>query len=86
MLYAVLFVVVPVVSFVFRLRRRRARSNGPGGGAITNGSMSTGSRAVDAVRKRLKGVDGQSSVVGKLWQEVARAVLDTVSMAGRGLV
>ncbi|KAI0787440.1 hypothetical protein C8Q74DRAFT_1315371 [Fomes fomentarius] len=75
-LLQILFVVVPVV----------ARANGPGGGAITNGSTSTGTRAVEAVRKRLKGVDGQSSVVGQLWQEVARAVLDTVSMAGRGLV
>ena len=81
-LYAVLFVVVPVVSFVLRLRRRRARADG--GGAIAHGSVS--SRTVDAVRKRLRGVDGQRSVVGQMWEEVARAVLDTVRMAGRGLV
>ncbi|KAI0707131.1 hypothetical protein C8Q76DRAFT_800489 [Earliella scabrosa] len=81
-LYAVLFVVVPVVSFVLRLRRRTARVDG--GGAIAHGSV--GSRTVDAVRKRLRGVDGQRSVVGQMWEEVARAVLDTVRMAGRGLV
>ena len=81
-LYVVLFVVVPVVSFVFRQRRKRARA---AAGAITGGgsiNMST----VDAVRRRLRGVDGQGNVVVKLWEEVARAVLDTVRMAGRGLV
>ncbi|KAI0737097.1 hypothetical protein C8Q80DRAFT_1214867 [Daedaleopsis nitida] len=75
LLYAVLFVVVPVVSFVLRLRRRRA---GPGRAITAGNASSTGSaggRAVDA-----------GSVLGSLWGEVARAVLDTVRMAGRGLV
>ena len=79
LLYVVLFVVVPIVSFVFRQRRKRARA---AGGAITGGSSST----VDAVRRRLRGVDRQGNVVVKLWEEVARVILDTVRMAGRGLV
>ena len=80
LLYVVLFVVVPIVSFVFRQRRKRARA---AGGVITGGS---GSSTVDAVRRRLRGVDGQGNVVVNLWEEVARVVLDTVRMAGRGLV
>ncbi len=72
LLYAVLFVVVPVVSFVFRLQRRAKGAPG----------------AVAAVRRRLRGVppEGQGSAVGRLWEEIARAVVDTVRMAGRGLV
>ena len=81
LLYLVLFVVVPIVSFVVRLRRKRARA---AAGAITGGG--SGSSTVDAVRRRLRGVDGQGNIVGKLWEEVAKAVMDTVSMAGRGLV
>ncbi|EJF64776.1 hypothetical protein DICSQDRAFT_152986 [Dichomitus squalens LYAD-421 SS1] len=79
-LYAVLFVVVPLVSFVLRLRRRRAGAGAPASAGSGSGST------VDAVRRRLRGVDGQGNVVGRLWEEVARAVLDTVRMAGRGLV
>ncbi|KAM5537185.1 hypothetical protein V8D89_009118 [Ganoderma adspersum] len=81
LLYVVLFVVVPIVSFVFRLRRKRARA---AAGAITGANSA--SSTVDAVRRRLRGIDGQGNVVGKLWEEVAKAVMDTVSMAGRGLV
>ena len=80
-LYAVLFVVVPLVSFVLRLRRRRAA----GAPARAVGGAGAGG-TVDMVRRRLRGVDGQGNVVGRLWEEVARAVLDTVRMAGRGLV
>ncbi|KAI0331855.1 hypothetical protein GY45DRAFT_1321653 [Cubamyces sp. BRFM 1775] len=80
--YVVLFVLLPIVSFVLRLRRRPAvQSGGTGGGAV------------DAVRRRLRGTgaDGSGGVggvafVGKVWEELARAVLDTVKMAGRGLV
>ncbi|KAI0682658.1 hypothetical protein C8T65DRAFT_687261 [Cerioporus squamosus] len=74
-LYAVLFVVLPVVSLVFRLRQRRT--------VVAKGAPG----AVEAVRRRLRGVpEGQGSAVGRLWEEVARAVVDTVRMAGRGLV
>ncbi|KAI0649444.1 hypothetical protein C8Q79DRAFT_903518 [Trametes meyenii] len=71
---AVLFVVLPLVSFALRLRRRRV-AQGAGSGPT-----------VDAVRRRLRGAEAQGGVAGRVWQEVARAVLDTVRMAGRGLV
>ncbi|KAI0360214.1 hypothetical protein OH77DRAFT_1419638 [Trametes cingulata] len=70
--YMVLFVVLPAVSFVLRLRRKRV-----GGGA---------GGTVDAVRRRLRGAEAQGGVVGRVWGELARAVVDTVKMAGRGLV
>ncbi|KAI9061104.1 hypothetical protein FKP32DRAFT_1631693 [Trametes sanguinea] len=73
--YVALFVVLPLVSFVLRVRRRRVVRGGGGG-------------AVEAVRRRLRGADAQTGVgvVGTIWAEIARAVLDTVRMAGRGLV
>ncbi|KAI0749759.1 hypothetical protein C8Q80DRAFT_1163830 [Daedaleopsis nitida] len=67
----------------------RVFSSGPGRAITAGNASSTGSaggRAVDAVRRRLRGTEGQGSVLGSLWGEVARAVLDTVRMAGRGLV
>ncbi|KAI0635605.1 hypothetical protein C8Q77DRAFT_1052832 [Trametes polyzona] len=70
-----LFVVLPLVSFTMRLRRRRVS----GTGTPTIGT-------VDAVKRRLRGAEAQGSVVGQVWQEIVRAVLDTVRMAGRGLV
>ncbi|KAH9945034.1 uncharacterized protein BXZ73DRAFT_86609 [Epithele typhae] len=43
--------------------------------------------AVDAVRRRLRGTDGAGGgVAARVWAELVRAVLDTVNMAGRGLV
>ncbi|RPD68443.1 hypothetical protein L226DRAFT_563909 [Lentinus tigrinus ALCF2SS1-7] len=86
LLYAILFVVVPVVSFVLRVRRRRVTAAGAKG--ALSGNADAGAGAVDAVRRRLRGVstEGQGSAVGRLWEEVARAVVDTVRMAGRGLV
>ncbi|KAI0822501.1 hypothetical protein BC628DRAFT_1327051 [Trametes gibbosa] len=73
--YVVFFVVLPLLSFVFRVRRARI-------------SPTTGrtSGTVDAVRKRLRGADAQGGVVGRVWVELSKAVLDTVRMAGRGLV
>ena len=59
--------------------------SGPGRGPVHRlGRAPEGT--VDAVRRRLRGVDGQGNIVGKLWEEVAKAVMDTVRMAGRGLV
>ena len=79
LLYAVIFVVVPLLSFVVRLRRKQVRG-------ATSTSDSAGSSAVAAVRRRLKTAEGQGNLIGKVWTELVRAVLDTVSMAGRGLV
>ncbi|KAH9856646.1 hypothetical protein C2E23DRAFT_808418 [Lenzites betulinus] len=74
--YVVFFVVLPLVSFVFRVRRAR---RAPSTGARAGGT-------VDAVRRRLRGADAQGGVVGQVWVELCKAVLDTVRMAGRGLV
>ena len=52
--------------------RRRLRLEGSGAGTVAGiGSGSGGAGA---------------GAVGRLWGEVARAVVDTVRMAGRGLV
>ena len=52
--------------------RRRVRLEGSGAGTVAGiGSGSGGAGA---------------GAVGRLWGEVARAVVDTVRMAGRGLV
>ncbi|KAF9807760.1 hypothetical protein IEO21_08056 [Rhodonia placenta] len=77
--YVLLLFVFPLLSLVFRVRRRRpaVRPVGNGGGGT-----------VAEVRRRLsvegKGVVGQ--VVLRVWEELVRAVGDTVHMGGRGLV
>lgn len=43
-------------------------------------------RAVEEVRRRLSGVQGRRGLLGAMWDEVVRAVRDTVAMGGRGLV
>ncbi|KAJ3875061.1 hypothetical protein F5051DRAFT_415101 [Lentinula edodes] len=82
----VVFVVVPVLSLLVRMLRRRARilmSSGP----------SAGTASVDLVRHRLQTVNNRSSVViysgrilAKAWWEIIRVVADTVRMGGSGLV
>lgn len=71
------FVVFPAISFVFRLRRRRIAAGLPGSGGTAN-----------AVRRRLRaGNEGVGlGLVGRVWEETVRAVMDTVRMGGRGLV
>ena len=43
-------------------------------------------RVVEDVRRRLSSVQGRRGLLGTLWDEAVRAVLDTVTMGGRGLV
>jgi len=82
--YLLLFVVFPLLSFVFRVRRRRA--SGAGNGAHSSGTT------VEEVRRRLRSsalMEGKGSAGGFVWQmwtELLRAVSDTVQMGGRGLV
>ncbi|KAI5122928.1 hypothetical protein M0805_007606 [Coniferiporia weirii] len=74
--FAVLFVLVPVLSFVLRRRRRRMA------GAELAGT------GADEVRRRLA-LRPDGSRVGMLsvvWWELSRAVADAVRMAGSGLV
>ncbi|KAI5836383.1 hypothetical protein K523DRAFT_289158 [Schizophyllum commune Tattone D] len=78
--FAVLFVLVPLISFVLR-RRRRARIAGAGSAAA--GTVAA-ARTADLVRRRLR--DDGSGLLARAWGGVARAVGDTVRMAGSGLV
>lgn len=43
-------------------------------------------RAVEDVRRRLSSVQGRRGLLGTLWDEAVRAVWDTATMGGRGLV
>lgn len=72
---ALLFVVLPLVSLVLRVRRRRAHALGDG------------ARTAADVRRRLEAAGGaRAGLAGRVWGEVVRAVGDTVRMSGRGLV
>lgn len=75
-----MFVVLPMISLVLRVKKR-ARLTGPGGGGVMTRD----------VRRRLgNGTAGQGThAVGvwrRVWEECVRAVEDTVRMGGRGLV
>ena len=50
------------------------------------GTAAARTRAVEDVRRRLSSVQGRRGLLGTLWDEAMRAVLDTVTMGGRGLV
>jgi len=89
LVFALLFVVVPLLSFVVRLRRKRARVRGLGGAGAASPLSAVRPGAAGSVvdvRRRLGMGEGQQSVFGSVWREVTRAVSDTVRMAGGGLV
>lgn len=74
--FILVLVIFPLISVVFRLRRQKmiGANHGP----------------VDDVRRRLRAVpnraaDGRNAFTA-VWDEVVRAILDTVKMGGRGLV
>ncbi|KAF9563214.1 hypothetical protein CPC08DRAFT_706140 [Agrocybe pediades] len=89
--FLVLFVVVPLISFVLRMRRRkRLLQLGLEGGATAASiaaAVSANSNA-DLVRRRLQAASGgmEGSLVQRAWGEIVRVVGDTVRMAGSGLV
>jgi len=96
LVFAALFVLVPLLSFFLRLRRRRAKLPSTGSvtparigssGSIT-GSVNSGQgrMSADEVRRRLRASEGGGNVLGMAWREVYRAVMDAVRMAGSGLV
>ncbi|KAG6900839.1 hypothetical protein C0993_000158 [Termitomyces sp. T159_Od127] len=70
-----LFVVLPLVSFVLRVRYRKRQA--------MNGSINAGNTA-ELVRRRLQNVG--AGALSKAWGEVIQVVYDTVRMAGSGLV
>ncbi|KAJ3480784.1 hypothetical protein NLI96_g8103 [Meripilus lineatus] len=74
--FVLLFVIVPIVSFVLRLRRRRIA-----------GVAGTSAGAAVEVRRRLRTGNAQGrGPIAMVWDEFVRAVGDTVRMGGRGLV
>lgn len=76
--FFILFVVFPLVSLVLRARHRRRKAVASGGlGSYTPNSA-------ELARRRLQ-VD-EAGLFGRVWGEVIRVVLDTVRMAGSGLV
>lgn len=83
-----------MISFLLRLRHRR-RKLLAGGGAVlsSNGDVMTplrnGSNGtnVDLVRKKLQQIGAaDASLIWRLWTEIVKMVMDTVKMAGSGLV
>ncbi|KAF9036220.1 hypothetical protein BJ165DRAFT_1507290 [Panaeolus papilionaceus] len=93
--FVVLFVLVPLISFVLKVRRRRlmglggAAVAGAGAGAAGAGvtAVATASNA-ELVRRRLQSVNAAVEVgmLSRAWGEIVRAIGDTVRMAGSGLV
>ncbi|VDC07549.1 unnamed protein product [Peniophora sp. CBMAI 1063] len=70
---ALAVVLIPLLSLVFRLRRRSS-------------SATPSAAAVSDVRRRLGQGQARAGVFRTLWEESLRAVVDTVRMGGRGLV
>ena len=74
--FILLFIVFPLLSLMFRLRRRKT---------IATGSANAG--VADSVRKRLQASAlEKKGVIAGMWGELLRSVVDTVKMGGRGLV
>ncbi|KII85152.1 hypothetical protein PLICRDRAFT_45296 [Plicaturopsis crispa FD-325 SS-3] len=70
--FFVLFFVLPMLSLLFRVRRRRVAAN---------------VGAADVARRRLMQNGGAGvGVLGTLWREFSRALIDTIRMGGSGLV
>jgi hypothetical protein len=96
-----LCVILPALAMLLRFLRNRRRwpklispSSSAVAAAATSIVAGVGSesgaaartRAVEDVRRRLSGVQGRRGLLGTLWDEAVRAVSDTVTMGGRGLV
>ncbi|KDR76121.1 hypothetical protein GALMADRAFT_247333 [Galerina marginata CBS 339.88] len=88
--FLLLFVLVPLISFVLRMRRRRKLLATLGGGGAVAGVAAASSAVTNAelVRRRLHAASGvvESGLVQRAWGEIVRVVGDTVKMAGSGLV
>lgn len=95
--FVALLILFPILSFIFRIRRKRLLNATAAGGAAAAGSLlhPSGSRAsttssppsaVNEVRRRLRAQDSGSNVLSSAWREIYRSVYDAVRMAGGGLV
>ena len=85
--FLVLFLLVPLISFLLRMRRRKRLIDLNGAAQMTANVTATATHA-DLVRKRLQtaGSGVKGTLLGTVWGEVVRVVGDTVKMAGSGLV
>ena len=95
-----LCVILPALAMLLRFLRNRRwpKSISPSSsaaavaatavvaGAGSESGAAARTRAVEEVRRRLSGVHGRRGLLGALWDEAVRAVSDTVTMGGRGLV
>ncbi|TFK20718.1 hypothetical protein FA15DRAFT_599241 [Coprinopsis marcescibilis] len=78
--FFILFVLFPLVSWVFRIRSRRRK-------IATTPYLSNSPSNVDLVRRRLHAAgSNDANIITRLWRETLSAVVDTVKMAGSGLV
>lgn len=92
----IIFVLFPVISFLLRLRHRRRKLLAGGGASIPSNAsgvitpLRNGSSAgtnVELVKKKLRQMGAaDASLAWKLWMDIVRMVMDTVKMAGSGLV
>ena len=85
--FLVLFLLVPLISFVLRMRRRKKLLDLSGAAQITANVAATASHA-DVVRRRLQtaGSGVKGTLFGRVLGEIVRVIGDTVKMAGSGLV
>ena len=96
-----LCIILPALAMLLRFLRNRRRwpksiPSSTSAAAMIATSVAAGvgsesgaaarTKAVEDVRRRLSGVQGRRGLVGTLWDEAVRAVWDTVTMGGRGLV
>ncbi|KAF8805431.1 hypothetical protein BYT27DRAFT_7169561 [Phlegmacium glaucopus] len=79
--FLVLFLLIPLLSFILRMRRRKRQLS-------LDGVAATAASHADLVRKRLQAAGGrvEGSLLARAWGEIVRVVGDTVKMAGSGLV
>ncbi|KAF8972198.1 hypothetical protein BDZ97DRAFT_1783655 [Flammula alnicola] len=86
--FLLLFVLVPLISFILRIRRKRRlmRLDSVGVGAANTAAAAASATNAELVRRRLQAAGAESGLFQRAWGEVVRVVGDTVRMAGSGLV
>jgi hypothetical protein len=87
--FLVLFLLVPLISFLLRMRRRKKLLSLSGAAQMTATATAAATAThADLVRKRLQtaGSGVKGTFFGRMWGDIVRVVRDTVKMAGSGLV
>jgi len=85
--FLVLFLIIPLISFILRMRRKKGQLSVNGTAQMTATASAAASHA-DLVRKRLQAAGGrvEGNLFARAWGDIVRVVGDTVKMAGSGLV